>query len=199
MRIGLLGAAHGDEELLGEATNFLLGDARVDRAVYLGTDDTLAKLTENWRHEISRGTENTFLDRALELTKSGTPEEINAVLHADHQLERLATLHTIPPPPSRAIEMIDDRVILMVHDKSVLNEEDIANATMIVYGSKDELLLKRFGPRYFFTPGPLGDRKVGIIEIDEGGRFAVSAYDTTGTRIWNEVLQRPSSKLMVSR
>jgi len=42
----------------------------------------------------------------------------------------------LPPPPARAIEMIDDRVVLLVHDKAVLDEEDIANAHLIVYGKR---------------------------------------------------------------
>ena len=73
---------------------------------------------------------------------------MSGCLQSDAKLARLEFLRTLPPAPARAIEMIGDRIILAVHDKKVLDEEDIANAHVIVYGRSDEMLLKQFGPRY---------------------------------------------------
>src|SRR5262249_6252083 len=62
-------------------------------------------------------------------------------------------LAALPPPPSRAVEMLDDRIVLMVYDKAVLDEEDVANATAIVWGNAQEAQLRPIGPRGFVTPG----------------------------------------------
>ena len=94
--------------------------------------------------------------------------------------------------------MIDDRIVLVVHDKSVLDEEDIANASLVVYGQSKEILLKRFGPRYFFTPGPLRAQKVGVIEREDDGRLAVAAFAPSGTPLWREVLAGKGVKVTVS-
>ena len=49
MRIGLLGPADGDEALLREAAEFLLGDCEVDSAVYLGGDEALDAVARSFR------------------------------------------------------------------------------------------------------------------------------------------------------
>jgi hypothetical protein len=94
--------------------------------------------------------------------------------------------------------MIEDRIVLVVHDKATLDAEDIANATVIVYGKSDEVLLKRFGPRYFFSPGPLRDRKVGILELESDGRIAVGLFEPSGAPLWRQTLQTRGAKLTVS-
>ena len=70
-------------------------------------------------------------------------------------------------PPARAVEMFHDRVVLMVFDKSVLDEDDVANATVIVWGHAPEAQLKPIGPRAFLTPGWItarGGPHVAVVE-----------------------------------
>lgn len=198
MRIGLMGPADGDDVAFREAAEFLLGDASVDRVIYLGQDGVASRVADAWAREIAGESGMTFEDRAAALAIDGSPDAIAALLRADVQARLLGTICTLPPSPSRAVEMVDDRIVLVVHDKSVLDEEDIANASLVVYGHSKELLLKRFGHRYFFTPGPLRAQKVGVLEREEDGRIGVAVYDPSGAPLWREVLAGKSAKVTVS-
>ena len=48
MRLGFLGPAQGRSEDLGRAADFILNVANVDRAVYLGDDDSLNATVASW-------------------------------------------------------------------------------------------------------------------------------------------------------
>jgi len=202
MRIGLLGPADGDEQALREAVEFVLGDVEVDQAIYLGADDdTIGRVIRAWAREIigSDPTEDVFLNRAVQLAVAGTPEEIEELLGAEASLRRLSTIRKLPPPPARAVEMLADRFILAVHDKSVLDEEDIANANLIIYGRSEEAQLKRFGPRYFLTPGPLRDGKVAVLDVEDDGQISIALFDTSGIPVWREKMARRTSKVNVAQ
>jgi hypothetical protein len=95
--------------------------------------------------------------------------------------------------------MIGDRIVTLVWDKAVLQEEDIANSFFIAYGKSSKMLFKRFGPRYFFTPGPLSAEHIGVLEQDEEeGGFILSVFSPAGVPISREVLQvRTSAKMSV--
>src|SRR5690606_23712881 len=131
------------EAAFREAAEFLLGDAAVDRVVYLGQDDVASRVADTWAREIAGEDGLTFEDRTAALAVNGSADAIAALLRADVQVRRLAGICTLPSPEARAVEMLDDRIVLLVHDKSVLDEEDIANANVIIYGLGKELLLKR--------------------------------------------------------
>lgn len=202
MRVGILGPTD-DAQVLREACQFLLGDAGVDQAIYLGTNDAVDRVVSEWSAETmgdgnTGDAEHAFLDRAKRLALDGSGAQIRALLEADAQLRRLRALHRLPPPPARAIEMIEDRMVVAVHDKAVLDEEDIANAHVIVYGKSQEPVFKRFGPRCFFSPGPLDSRKVGILEVHGDGRTTVGLYEPSGAPLWREALQGRTAKIMVS-
>jgi hypothetical protein len=204
MRIGLIGPAtnrnaQGKKELR-KALEFLLVDAEVQQAIYFGVDDSIDAVVGNWAGEIMGGTadEDAFLTRAATLAVEGTPEAIAGLLNADTFARRLGLVRKLPQAPARAIEMLDKWIVLGVHDKAVLDEEDIANADVIVYGKADASHLKRFGPRAFFTPGPLSAGNVGMLELMADGQLEVSVYDLTGTPVWSETLQSRAAKLVVT-
>lgn len=207
MRIGLIGpavrnassAAQGKVDLR-KALEFLLVDADVQQAIYFGVDDSIDAVVGNWAGEIMGGEadEEAFLNRAAALAVDGTPDAIAALLNADMFARRLGLVRKLPPAPARAIEMLDKWIVLGVHDKAVLDEEDIANADVIVYGKGDAPHLKRFGPRAFFTPGPLSAGNVGMLELMPDGQLEVSVYDLTGTPVWSETLQSRAAKLVVT-
>jgi hypothetical protein len=199
MRLGFVGPAAGDLEALRRAVEFLVDEAAVDQVVYLGNDDAAERIANDARMRIDRDGERTFEDRAAEIALRGSASDIESVVGADVELERLAALRTVPQSPSRAIEMLDDRIVLMVYDKTALDEDDIANASVIVYGQSKEMLVKRFGQRAFFTPGPLAQDRVGILEHEEDGKLALSIFDTSGTPILRESLAQRSTKLTVSQ
>jgi hypothetical protein len=199
MRLGFVGPAAGDLDALRRAVEFLVDEAAVDQVIYLGNDDAADRIALDARLRIDRDGERTFEDRAAEIALRGSASDIETVVTADVELERLSALCSVPPAPSRAIEMLDDRIVLMVFDKTSLDEDDIANASVIVYGHSKEMLVKRFGQRAFFTPGPLAQDRVGILEHEEDGKLALSIFDTAGTPILRESLAQRSTKLTVSQ
>lgn len=200
MRIGLLGPAHGDGEALREAVEFLIGDVGVEQAIYLGDDaGAFDALLAEWALEVFGETPSPeiFLARAAGLAADGSPTEIRALLERDEWHRNLGRVHKLPPAPTRAIEMLADRIIIAVHDKSVLDEEDIANASLIVYGLADEAALKRFGTRYFLTPGPLTTGRVAVLETESEGNVSIALFETSGVPVWRQTMARPSGKMSI--
>lgn len=197
MRIGLIGPSH-DPIAIRVASEMLL-ELGVDQAIYLGEGATLEALTHEWAHELGDGDSRDFLTRAVALAIRGTPEAIDALLESERAVRSLERLRTLPPPPARAVEMLGDRICLVVHDKKILDEEDIANAAVIVYGASPERLLKRFGPRYFFTPGPLAaDGALGVLEFDDEGHAAIVTVDMQGKELDRDAILGVSSRMTVA-
>ena len=62
------------------------------------------------------------------------------------------------------MEMLDDRIVLIVRNKSTIGEEDVINSNVVVYGDAKALMFKRFGHRCFFSPGPLDLGHVGLLD-----------------------------------
>jgi hypothetical protein len=202
MRIGLLGPAGGDLVALRDGAEFLLGDAAADQVIYLGDDEeTLREVTRDWAREIfgAEPDPEAFLERAVELAIAGTPEQIEELLEAESSLRRLSAIRKLPPPPARAVELLADRILLAVYDKSVLDEEDIANAALIVYGKGKEAEIRRFGSRYFLTPGPAAEGRVALVEVEDDGGVSIALYETSGLPVWREKMARRTSKMSVAR
>lgn len=202
MRIGLLGPTDGDAEVFRDAVEFLIGDVAVDYAIYLGPeDDTLDTLLTDWASEVFEGspTVHDFLERAHALAAEGEPDAIDALLKKDAFVRQLRKVRKLPPAPTRAVEMVSDRFVIAVHDKRVLDEEDIANANLIVYGKSDEADLRRFGPRYFLTPGPLSDERVAVVEVERDAQVSIALYETSGIPVWRRTMTRRSTKVNVAR
>lgn len=200
MRIGLIGPSDGNAALLREAAEFLLGDCEVDEAVYLGSDDTASIVVDGWAQEVMAGpaNEEAFLAEAADLAIRGQASAIEALLKRDHELRRLSALRCLPPAPARAVEVFDDKVVLFIHDKSLLDEDDIANAFLVVYGRSKQSAINRFGPRTFFTPGPLNRGRVALIEREPDGSLALAMFDpTTGEPSGRETLVARSPRFVV--
>lgn len=200
MRIGLVGPAEGEPALLREAGEFLLGDCGVEQAFYLGHAATLRGVLETWGAEVMRGapTEPRFLEQALELALGDDVSAIDALLKRDREHARLSALASLPEPPGRAVELFDDKVILFVHDKAHLDQDDIANAFVIVYGRSKQSALHRFGPRTFFTPGPLRLGRVAVLERGPDGQLVIAQFDAhTGEPRGRDLVNMRRSRLVV--
>jgi hypothetical protein len=172
MRLGFIGPCRGDVAGLRALAEVLLFELGVVRVIYLGADDALDKAAAGWPQRLGAAAdEPAFLKEAAQLARDGAAEAIEALLERDRKVRRLGDLAALPPPPSRAVEMFDDRVVLMVYDKGVLDEEDVANATAIVWGNSQEPQLKAIGPRAFLAPGwvtaPSGAHMATIEYADE--------------------------------
>jgi hypothetical protein len=196
MRIGLVGPGADAPSELERALTMLLRDATVRHVLYLGDDDAVDPLVAQWA---GRGLdEDALLSQAASLAVNGSADEIAALLDADRAARRPLAVRKLPDPPSRAIEMLDRFIVLGVHDKAVLDEDDIASAHIIVYGKSDGPSLRRFGPRSFFTPGPVRSGHVGYLSVEQNGQCEVSIARLSGNVILRERLAAPSAKVVVS-
>jgi hypothetical protein len=196
MRMGLIGPAVDAPSELARALESLLADPAIDRIVYLGADQSID--TADAARGQPRLAEAEFLARAADLACSGSADALAALLSEERAKKRLHVIRKLPEPPARAVEMMDKWIVLAVHDKAVLDEDDIANAHIIVYGRADEAGIKRFGPRCFFTPGPLSGQRVGCLELLPEGQIEVRLLDLEGNAVFRETLQGSGAKLVVS-
>lgn len=199
MRIGLIGPAASDVAALRHAVHTLLVGGGVDRVVYLGADGALDALADAWTAALAGTGDAPFESRALELALRGSGSEIRALLAAETNTRRLTQLASLPPPPSQALEMLDDRFVLLTHDTAGLDEDDIANAQVIIYGAGKQMTFRRFGPRAFFTPGPLADGCLGIVETDFEGRLTITALAKDGSIALRESLAGRATRVSVTR
>ena len=96
----------------------------------------------------------------------------------------------------RTIEMFGDRVAVLIHDKALLDEEDIFSATFLVYGKSDGPLVKKIGPRWFLTPGPIGSagRRRARARRRRATRSSPRSTTATGTRAPARGPRRPSAR-----
>ncbi len=110
--------------------------------------------------------------RAFGVVASGTSEQLDTFLRGERARLRLRSLERLPPKELRTVEMFGDRVAVLIHDKALLDEEDIFSAKLLIYGKSDRALVKAIGPRWFMTPGPVG------------GAGAAPSSSTTPATIW---------------
>jgi hypothetical protein len=162
----------------------LLFELGADRVVYLGADDALDRAIAGWPTRLGAPTdESAFLDEAVLLAPDAPAAALGDLLARDRKAKRLNDLAALPAPPSRAVELLDDRVVLMVFDKGVLDEDDVANATAIVWGNAREPQLRAIGPRVFLSPGWIGvgtPACAALIDYD-GDTLRCAVYDASGS------------------
>jgi hypothetical protein len=183
MRLGLLGPAGGDVSALGRAAEFLLLKAGVSRAIYLGVDGSLDRAVAIWARKLvgDDPSDEHAWKRAAEVALAGTPEQIDKLVGLERARLRLKALEALPEQVGRTIEMLGDRVAVLIHDKALLDEEDILAANLLFYGKSDGPLIKKIGARWFVTPGPIGSEGGGIAVLDdEGEDITVSIFDSVG-------------------
>lgn len=194
MRLGLLGPLgpkSGDITALGRAAEFLLNGARVHRAIYLGNDGALDRAVAAWARKLvgDDPTDENAWRRAAEVAASGTHEQIDKFVATERARMRLKKLETLPEGALRTIEMISDRVAVLIHDKALLDEEDILAANLLCFGKNDAPLVKKIGTRWFVSPGPIGCEGGGAAVLDdEQDDIVVTIYDSTGKASHREVL-----------
>jgi hypothetical protein len=196
MRLGLLGPAGSDVGALGRAAEFLLNGARVHRAIYLGNDGALDRAVAAWARKLvgDDPSDDAAWRRAADIAVDGSPEQIDKFVQTERARLRLKSLEALPEQVARTIEMIGDRVAVLIHDKALLDEEDILAANLLFFGKSDAPVVRKIGARWFVTPGEIGSEGGGIAVVDdEGEEIAVTIYDSTGKPTLRETLtaQRP--------
>ena len=196
MRLGFIGPAKTDAAALEQATKLLICELEVDTVLYLGEDDALREFVAAYEPEDSA---HPIERRVAEVAATGSPDDIGDVLRELRGAHYLDKLGVVPPPPTRAMEMLDDRIVLVVRNKSTIGEEDVINSNVVVYGDATELMFKRFGPRCFFSPGPLDLGHVGLLDDQsETGGVVLTAIKLSGDIAWSEPIPGRGAKVMVA-
>jgi hypothetical protein len=191
VRLGLLGPADGNVDGLGRAAELLLNVAKADRAIYLGTDGALDEAVARWAKKLvgEDPTDDAAWRRAARVAASGTPEAIDAFVKTERARLRLRALESLPDRAHRSMEMIGDRVAVLVYDKSLLDEEDIFAANILIFGKHEGPLVKKIGTRWFVSPGPIGSKGGGAAVLDdEQEDIITSVYDLEGKVTQKEAL-----------
>ncbi len=198
MRLGFIGPAGTDTDALESAARLLIVGFEVDQVVYLGEDEALEEFMT--AHRAERDADGNPLEqRVARVAATGSPTDIENVLRGLRSARYMEKVRVAPPPPTRAMEMLDDRIVLIVRNKSTIGDEDVINSNLVVYGDSGELMFKRFGPRCFFSPGPLRDGHVGVLDDQsESGGVELKAVDVNGEVWWTEPIQGRGAKVMVA-
>ncbi len=164
MRLALIGPADGDAAALARACAAALDKLQADQVVYLGTDDALDRVVNGWSELL--GIARPLSVRAAGLLDADA-SSIQRELEREHARRRLARLGALSGPRSRAVELLNERLVLMVDEKGILDEEDLLPAAVIVFG-RGEPTLRRVGSRVFICPGMPAKRTQGLALLDEG-------------------------------
>src|SRR5262245_27101461 len=164
MRLGLLGPANGDVGALGRAAEVLLNSARVHRAIYLGNDGALDRsVAACARKRVGDDpSDEGAWRRAADIALNGTPALIDRFVATERARLRLKSLEALPEQIARTIERVGDRVAILIYDKAQLDEEDILAANILLFGKSEGPLIRKIGPRWFVTLGPLGSPGGGL-------------------------------------
>ena len=170
VRLGILGPANDDMLGLARAAQILLDEVHAEKVIYLGDDGALERVVVSWAREIvgANPSGEAVFKRAAERCAKATPHEIDHFVEHERARLRLEVFVSLPSEHSRSIEILDGRVVIFVHDKAMLDEEDIVAAQLIVFGKAREPLIRRVGARLFLTPGPIGCPTGGAALLDDG-------------------------------
>lgn len=190
MRLGLLGPADGDVASLARAAEFLLNTAKVSRAVYLGADDALERAVSAWAESVlgDDPTVEGVWRRASELALYGTVDAIDGFVRAERARLRLKALVGLPERGARTVEILGGRVAVLIHDKALLDEEDILPASLLVYGKSDGPFVKRIGSRWFLSPGRLSSRGGACVLDDQEDEIQATVFNPSGESTWRDSL-----------
>jgi hypothetical protein len=177
---------------LSRAAEFILNVARVDRAVYLGDDGALESTVTSWAERLvgADPTDDGTFRRGAALALRGDPGQIDKFVASERARLRLRALESLPGGEGRTIEMIGDRVAVLIHDKANLDEEDIVSANLLVYGKSPEPLVRKIGARWFISPGILGCPAGGVAVIeDKDEKVYAEIFDEQGVCTMTESLE----------
>lgn len=176
---------------LGRAAELLLNGVRVHRAIYLGNDGALDRAVAAWARKLvgDDPSDESAWRRAAEVACNGNFDKIDKFVAVERARMRLKSLEALPETALRTIEMISDRVAVLVHDKALLDEEDILAANILCFGKSEGPLVKKIGTRWFVSPGPIGCAGGGVAALDdEQDEVVVTIYDAAGKATHREVL-----------
>lgn len=195
MRLGVLGPAASDLAGLAKSAQILVDNFGATKVLYLGLDDALDVVVASWAQELVGPNPSDLLlfDRAAQVCVNGDAATLRTFIQRERARRRLRIFSSLPPAPGRTIELLGGRVAVLLFDKGTLDEDDIAGATIFVYGKSKAPLCKRVGPRIFLSPGRIGSDGGGAVLLDDDdgsvrcqivdGDGQVSLTETVGQRV----------------
>jgi hypothetical protein len=190
MKLGLLGPAEGDVAALGRAAEFLLNSVKVTRAVYLASDGGLDRAVTAWAKNLvgDDPSDEAMWRRAAKVAASGNSAQIDHFIATERARRKLRNLETLCGSRKRSIEMLADRVAILLYDKADLDEDDISAAHVFLFGRCKEPIAKRVGARWFVSPGTIGPKSgIGVID-DTDDDLWLTFYSAKGEPIQKECL-----------
>lgn len=195
LRVVVVGPADNMDATLTEVVDRALFDPLTTQVLYLAHDGAASRVLSQHPTALS---EQAFLSQAVDVALAGSAEDIAALLAAEARGNRLSAVRCLPAAPARAVEMLERWMLLSVYDKAVLEEDDIANAQVILYGKSERPALTRFGPRCFFSPGPLSAGCIGVLELQNNGDLVLQIVQLDGQVREHEHLPALPPKLVVT-
>jgi hypothetical protein len=91
-------------------------------------------------------------------------------------------------------ELLGGRVALFVYDGETLSEEDLAGASLVVFGKSEEPMLKRVGARLHVAPGAIVSKTGGCAVLDDGaGNVRIEILSASGDVTAREIMAAPSA------
>lgn len=180
VRIALIGPAGGNAAAFARMAEVVLNDAKAERAVYLGADDALDEALAAWTRELvgQDASDEGAWERALTAATRPDVGAIDAFVQAERARRRLKRVEALPVDGQRAVEVLAGRLVLLVHDRSVLDEDDVYSASLLVFGRSDAPIVRQIGPRWFLSPGPIEEAGGGAMVLDDAnGEIQASFYD----------------------
>jgi len=187
--------------MLARAAATALQRLAADKVIYLGGDGALDELVVLWARMI--GAEDALVDRLAGDDGgilAGDAGAVQAEVDREHARRRMLSLRTLAGPGLRALELLNERVVVLVDDKSVLDEEDLLPATIIAFGKGDSVI-RRVGSRVFVSPGHPAKGAEGLAMLDEGEGsvgITVTLHDVDGATTQREFVETSrSAKLKV--
>lgn len=193
MRLALLGPAGPRTKALETAARFVLEQLRVDRAVYLGVDGALDEVIAAWAKELvgDDPTEVAVWERALAACAQAEPEAIDEYITAEQERRALRTFESLPDGGTRAVEMLGGALAVMIHDKALLDEEDMLPARLLLFGKSPQAVVKQVGQRWFLSPGSFEEGGLMTLDDDgdgDGDGVTLTIYDANLSPVRNELL-----------
>ena len=171
MQLGLLGPSSGHDQALERAAEFLHKERGVDRALYLGVDNCLDRIVSGWAAKLvgADPDQSALWTRVTEQCLHGSAEQIEGFIERERERQRLKVFESLPGESTRAIELLNGKVAVLIYDKAYLDEEDILPATLLVFGKSREALVRRVGRRWFVSPGSFSEAGVMIVDDHDNG------------------------------
>jgi|SRR5690606_10228873 len=192
MRLGLLGPAPDQKEVLADAARMMQRTLGADRVLYLGSDRMLDLVVGEWAEElVGPGADDlTIMRRATEKCLNAEPASIDAFLAAERERSSLRIFQSIAGERTRSVELIGGKVAVMLYDKGHLEEEDILPATLLIFGKGREPLIKLIGRRWFLSPGMFPRHGIMVIDDTDDKLWAI-VYDSNYEEVERKELSAP--------